>query len=129
MHIVGIGTEIVECLRIAQLIERHQDLFLARVYSTAEIQFCSARAEATQNYAAHWAAKQAVLKTLGISWVPGLLWTELEIVRTHVATPMVSLSGLAARVAEDRGIERFIVSLAHCRTHATAYVMAVSDEP
>jgi holo-[acyl-carrier protein] synthase len=57
------------------------------------------------------------------------LWTELEIVRTHVATPMVSLSGLAARVAEDRGIERFIVSLAHCRTHATAYVMAVSDEP
>jgi holo-[acyl-carrier protein] synthase len=128
MRVVGIGTEIVECLRIAQLIERHQDLFLARVFSPAEIQFCAARSEATQHFAAHWAGKQAVLKTLGISWVPGVLWTELEIVRSAGTAPTVSLGGLAARVAEDRGIERFVVSLAHCRTHATAYVLAVNEE-
>jgi len=128
MRIVGIGTEIVECLRIAQLIERHQDLFLARVYTPAEIQFCSARAEATQYFSSHWAAKQAVLKTLAISWVPGVLWTELEIVRVPGVALGVSLRGLAARVAEERGIERFLVSLAHCRTHATAYVLAVSED-
>jgi holo-[acyl-carrier protein] synthase len=128
MRVIGVGTEIVECLRIAQLIERHQDLFLSRVFAAAEIQFCSARAAATQHFAAHWAAKQAVLKTLGISWVPGVLWTDLEIVRAAGSAPAVALGGLAAQVAEERGIERFVVSLAHCRTHATAYVLAVSDE-
>lgn len=128
MRIVGVGTEIVECLRIAQLIERHQDLFLARVFAESEIRFCSARASATQNFAAHWAGKLAVLKTLGISWMPGVHWTDLEIVRGSEGPPSVLLAGLAARVAEERRIGHFLVSLAHCRSHATAYVVAVSDE-
>lgn len=128
MRIVGVGTEIVECLRIAQLIERHQDLFLARVFAESEIRFCSARASATQHFAAHWAGKLAVLKALGISWIPGVSWTDLEIVRVLEGPPTVSLVGLAARVAEERRIERFLVSLARCRTHATAYVVAVSDD-
>ena len=34
MNILGIGTDIVECLRIAQMIERHGELFVGRVYTT-----------------------------------------------------------------------------------------------
>ena len=37
MSVVGIGTDIVECLRIAQMIERHGELFINRVYTPAEI--------------------------------------------------------------------------------------------
>jgi holo-[acyl-carrier protein] synthase len=59
MNVVGIGTDIVECLRIAQMIERHGELFLRRVYTTREIEYCSARKAATQHYAGRWAAKEA----------------------------------------------------------------------
>src|SRR4029078_11821800 len=32
MKILGIGTDIIECLRIAAMIEKHGELFLTRVY-------------------------------------------------------------------------------------------------
>ena len=48
MSVVGIGTDIIECLRVAQMIERHGELFLTRVYTAHEIDYCSARKAATR---------------------------------------------------------------------------------
>ncbi len=59
MTVIGIGTDIVECLRIAQMIERHGELFLTRVFTPREIEYCSSRKAATQHYAGRWAAKEA----------------------------------------------------------------------
>lgn len=36
MDIVGIGSDIVECLRIGRMIEQHGEVFLARVYTERE---------------------------------------------------------------------------------------------
>ena len=66
MSVIGIGTDIVECLRIAQMIERHGELFIGRVYTPHEIGYCSARKAATQHYAGRWAAKESVLKALDL---------------------------------------------------------------
>ena len=63
--IEGIGTEIAECLRIAQMIQRYGDLFLRRVYTPHEIDYCNARRMATQHFASHWAGKRAILRALG----------------------------------------------------------------
>ena len=46
MEIVGIGTDIVECVRIARMIEHHGELFLTRVYTDREIRYCRARKRA-----------------------------------------------------------------------------------
>ena len=35
MNVIGIGTDIVECLRIAQMVERHGELFLLSVTNPA----------------------------------------------------------------------------------------------
>ena len=56
MNVIGIGTDIVETLRIAQMIERHGELFLHRVYTLREIEYCSARKAATQHYTVNSAA-------------------------------------------------------------------------
>ena len=40
MDIVGIGTDIVECLRIGRMIEQHGEMFLTRVYTSREIRYC-----------------------------------------------------------------------------------------
>ena len=68
---LDIGTDIVECLRIAQMIERHGELFLTRVFTPREIEYCSSRKAATQHYAGRWAAKEAILKALGTGWSRG----------------------------------------------------------
>ena len=129
MNIVGIGTDIVECLRIAQMIERHGELFIGRVYTPLEIDYCSARKAATQHYAGRWAAKEAILKSLGTGWVRGISWRDMEIVNDMGGQPSVKLRGGALDAARRRGIELVHISISHCRSHATAYATAVGAGP
>ena len=127
MHILGIGTDIVECLRIAQMIERHGELFINRVYTDAEIEYCNARKATTQHYAARWAAKEAVLKALGTGWRRGVSWRDIEIRNDKSGAPTVQLGGGARDVMEQAGIRRLHVTISHCRSHAVAYVIAEGE--
>ena len=68
MNVIGIGTDIVECLRIAKMIDRHGELFISRVYTKNEIRYCQSRKQSTQHFAGRWAAKEAILKALGTGW-------------------------------------------------------------
>lgn len=124
MPILGVGTDIIECLRIAQMIERHGELFIARVYTDHEIEYCATRKAATQHYAGRWAAKEAVLKALGTGWVRGIGWRDVEVRHTPAGGPIVRLYGGAREVLERSGIETIHLSISHCRSHATAYAVA-----
>jgi holo-[acyl-carrier protein] synthase len=128
MNIVGIGTDIVECLRIAQMIERHGELFIGRVYTPREIEYCSARAAATQHYAGRWAAKEAVLKAMGTGWAKGISWRDIEVRSQPDGQPTIALAGGAREACERLGIARMLITISHCRTHATAYALAVGKE-
>src|SRR3972149_7774194 len=110
MQILGIGTDIVECLRIAQMIERHGELFITRVYTDAEIEYCRSRMAATQHYAGRWAAKEAVLKALGTGWRQGIHWRDVEICSQPSGQPTVTLRGAAREVLEKAGIRRMHIS-------------------
>ena len=128
MHILGIGTDIVECLRIAQMIERHGELFINRVYTDHEIEYCRARKAATQHYAGRWAAKEAVLKALGTGWRRGISWRDIEIRNEPGGRPVVSLRAGARDRQEELGIRNILVSISHCRSHAMAYALALAAE-
>lgn len=128
MKIVGIGTDIVECLKIAKLIERHGELFLSRVFTRREIEFCSSRKAATQNYTANWAAKEAVLKALGAGRIGGIEWRDIEVLELTSGQPSIRLAGRPRELCEQRRVGEIRVSVAHCRTHATAYALAIERE-
>lgn len=128
MSIYGIGTDIVECLRIAQMIERHGELFIGRVYTPQEIQYCQSRKQATQHFAGRWAAKEAVLKALGTGWRRGISWRDVEIRNERSGSPVVTLYGGARDYIEQAGISQVMISISHCRSHATAYALAISQE-
>ena len=125
MNIIGIGTDIVETLRIAQMIERHGELFLLRVFTPYEVDYCSARKAATQHYAGRWAAKEAVLKALGTGWSRGITWRDVEVRNEIGGKPHIVLDGGALDVSRRLGIEQMLISISHCRAYATAYALAV----
>ncbi len=128
MRIVGIGTDITECLRIARMIERHGDLFINRVYTPEEVRYCQSRKQSTQHYTGRWAAKEAVLKALGTGWVQGINFRDIEIRNQPGGKPSVAVRGSARDLVEKLGIGQLLVSISHCRTHATAYAMAIARE-
>ena len=125
MNVIGIGTDIVETLRIAHMIERHGELFLLRVFTPHEVGYCSARKAATQHYAGRWAAKEAVLKALGTGWSRGIAWRDIEVRNEIGGKPHIALDGGALEVSRRLGIEQMLISISHCRTYATAYALAV----
>lgn len=125
MEIAGIGTQVADCLRVRKLIERHAETFLAQVYTVREQVFCRDRAHATEHYAAVWAAKEAVFRSLGTTWRKGMAWTDVEIVCENPVEPLVVVSGPTKDLLEGRGVRTILVTMAHTRAFATATAIAL----
>ena len=125
MPVIAIGTDIVEVVRIGQMIERHGEIFLNRVYTDDEIRYCQRRKEYTQHFAGRWAAKEAVMKSLGTGWSRGVGWRDIEICTSRSGAPSIVLRGAAREIAAQAGICDVLISISHCRTFATATAIAV----
>lgn len=108
----GIGIDLLEIDRLERALKRHPRL-AARVFTDAERDYAAARARPGRHLAARFAAKEAVVKALGLSSGFGL--REIEIVGGE--PPTVRLSGRAAAAVEG---ERIDVSLTHSREFAAA---------
>lgn len=129
MDIYGIGTDIVECLRIRKMIERHGETFLRRVYTDREISYCHGRKRAMEHFAGRWAAKEAIFKSLGTGWQRGLSWTDVEIRLDPQGRPSVFVCGAARELAATRNVANILISISHCRSYATAYALAIARRP
>lgn len=124
-NVIGIGTDIIECHRVAQMIEKHEDVFIQRVYTPTEIEYCGCRKAATQHYAGRWAAKEAILKAIGTGWAKGIQWTDIEVVNEMGGKPKVRLGGQAKVICDSRGIHEVLISISHCHAFATAFATAI----
>lgn len=106
--------------RVAQQYTDGGRPFSERVWTAAELEYCDGKAE---RLAARWAAKEAVLKTLGVG-LPGLALTDIE-VGNDEGRPVISLSGRALEQANSLGIREWSLSLSHDGGMAVAMVAAV----
>jgi holo-[acyl-carrier protein] synthase len=128
MSIVSSGTDIVECLRIAQLIDQHGEAFLRRIYTPKEIEYCSARSMSTQHYAARWAAKKAVLQALGVGLRGGMTWKDIEVQSERHGKARIGLAGVVRDVSVAKRINQIHVSLSSCRTMAVAFAILERED-
>ena len=126
MQIIGIGTDIIECSRIGQMLDRHGERFTNHVFTEEEFRYCSGRKIAEQHFAGRWAAKEAVLKALGTGWAAGLTWTDVEVVIQTGGKPTIRLHQGAAQKAAELGITEVLISISHCKSYATATAIAAA---
>ena len=126
MSIIGHGIDIVATDRIQQMLDEHGERFLNRCFTVAEQQYCASnRRRYIEHLAGRFAAKEAVLKALGTGWRGGIAWTDIEILRQPSGQPGVTLTGECQIVAAARGITRWLISISHIETHATASAIAL----
>jgi holo-[acyl-carrier protein] synthase len=112
----GVGIDLLEIDRMERALQRHPRL-AERVFTAAEREYAAARARPARHLAARFAAKEAVVKALGLSDGFGL--GEIEVVAGE--PPTVRLSGRAAEAGQGLDIK---VSLTHSRDTAAAVAVA-----
>ena len=125
MSILGHGIDLVECARIAKVLENHGQRFLRRVLTPAERERASEYKHPIPFIAGRWAAKEAILKMIGTGWRGRIAWTDMEILPDPSGRPVVTLTGETARHAERIGIRRVLISITHTRNHAAASALGV----
>ena len=121
--VVGLGVDLVDIDRIRGVIER-QARFVERTYTADEAAYCAARKVPWERYAARFAAKEAVMKAMGVG-LGAVGLTEIEVVRADSGQPSVRLHGRAAALADDLGITGWHLSLSHARDVAQATAIAL----
>ncbi len=118
-----VGIDIIETARIRDVLERHTDRFLGRVYTEWERSYCRRN---VLHLAGRWAAKEAVSTVLGLG-VRGVGWRAIEIRRTRMGQPTVTLHGRAEARREAMGLaDPLTVSISHIRELAVAVAVGVS---
>lgn len=119
---IFVGNDIIEVSRIANLIENNK--FLHRIFSDAEIGYCEGKANKAQNYAARFAAKEAVFKALSskLDSNYSINWKDISIEKDDNGRPVIVLYNHS----EIFDNYRFDVSLSHVRDYAVANVVMYS---
>ena len=126
MQIIGVGLDVTEIERVADMIERYGDRFLHRVFTEGEIAYCNARRDFASSFAARFAAKEAAMKALGTGHSRGVFWKGIEVVRHHGPPQIRFHEGAAARF-QSMGGTGSLLTLTHSRELAIAHVMLLKD--
>jgi len=122
--IVGHGIDLTEVARIEAMLAEHGERFLDRCFTPREVADAGDGPRRVEHLAARFAAKEAALKALGTGWAQGVGWTDVAVEREASGAPRLVVTGVAARIAAERAIARWHVSLTHTRDHAVASVIA-----
>ncbi|KIO26719.1 hypothetical protein M407DRAFT_24037, partial [Tulasnella calospora MUT 4182] len=99
--------------------------FVSRNYTDAEIAYCQSQPNPAASFAARWAGKEAVFKSLGVSSKgAGAAMKDIEILPNADGVPEVVLRGDAKVAADSKKISKVHVSLSHSDTVAIAFAQA-----
>lgn len=119
---IGIGADLVDVERFRRVLARTPRL-AERVFTESERADAGRRRDPTEMLAARLAAKEAVMKALGVG-LGRFPLHDVEVVRAPSGAPSVRLHRAAAAVAGDCGVSDWRLTLTH--THALAQAVAVA---
>lgn len=125
--IVGSGFDLARIDRIARALARRSEAFERRVFTPREIAHCRSSVRPEARFAECFAVKEAVFKALGTGWGRGGRFLDIETCpeegREFVGGAGISLSGRAAQVAAELGVERSCAAVSRASGYATALVV------
>ena len=124
--IAGTGIDIVDISRFERFVADENLPLIRRLFTSAEIDYCSSRKRCAQHFALRFAAKEAFLKALGTGLREGLSWQDMEVVHDHYGKPGLKLTGEADRLYRERGLTGCHLSLSHDGNAAVASVILES---
>jgi holo-[acyl-carrier protein] synthase len=128
MEIVAHGIDLVDCPRIEQMIQRHGERFVNRVFTAGEQAYARKNKNEVEKLAGRFAAKEAILKLIGTGWRGKIAWTDIEVINNAAGQPEVTLGGEVRKIADKLGIQHISVSITHTANFAIASAVALAQK-
>lgn len=120
---IGIGVDLCEIDRMRAALGRTPTL-RARLFTGDEQAYCDRRKDPTERYAARFAAKEAVMKAMGVG-MGACKWREIEVAKASSGAPSVRLHGGAQVLADRLGIREWRLTMTHTNRVAEAIAVAL----
>ena len=117
-----IGVDIVSVRRMGEAIGRQGKRFLDRVFTKAEQTYCEKKRNKFENYAARFAAKEAVIKAKK-GGRGRFSFREIEVARGLNGAPTIHLTPAARKKLGISASAQFELTMAHEREFAIAVVV------
>lgn len=123
--LIGLGCDIIETERIKNVLAKHGDRFLKRIFTEEEQAYCNSLKYPHKHYAARWAAKEAVSKCFTTGIGEHLDWTSVSVYHGSRKEPLVRLDAKGTALLKEVGATNVWLSLSHIDTHAMAVAALV----
>jgi holo-[acyl-carrier protein] synthase len=125
--IIGCGIDLVKIERIEKIIKRWGDNLTSKMFTPLEREHCKKRkSNKYQSYAGKFAAKEALLKALGLG-LRGVNWTEIEISNNELGQPIIKTSGKLNIIASKKGVSKYFLTISHTKDYVIAEVILESS--
>ena len=119
---IGVGLDVVDIDRFRRTLERTPTM-VAKLFTAGERAYAETAKDPTERYAARFAAKEAVMKALGVG-LGSIDWHDVEVVRADSGRPTLVITGRAAALVAEQGISTWHLSLTHSALVAEAIAIA-----
>ena len=126
--ISGIGCDVVELRRVADVYEKHGERFVHRILTTEELPLFNKRKALGEErlyafLASRWAVKEAISKALGTGITAEVSFHAMEILHNASGAPMVLFKGELKDRLQEEGI--FVhISITDERNVVVAFAVA-----
>ena len=128
MQICGLGTDIIEIIRVKEALNRFAGRFRERVYTAKELILAHNKSNHAAYFAGRWAAKEAAAKALGCGIGEKCAFTDIEVLNDRQGRPVMRFSGAAAKTAEELKVSEIKLSISHENHYAVATVILCSKD-
>lgn len=120
--ILGIGVDAVDIERFRRSLERTPSM-RERLFTPLELEYVAPKADPVPSLAARFAAREAVMKSLGVG-LGAFGFHDVWVDRRPSGEPTLVVEAAAHKLASAAGVTAWHLSITHTDTIAIAYVVA-----
>ena len=122
--IFGTGLDIIEIGRIKKSLAKYSSRFENKIFTDGEINYCQLQADPGKHFAARFAVKEAVSKSLGTGITHEVGFKDIEVVNQTSGKPIVKMGGRGKILFEKLNLKFIHISISHDRHYAIAHAIA-----
>lgn len=118
ININGIGTDIIEIERLRKAYSRKGQAFLNKIFTEKEKKYCLKFKDSIPHFAARFAAKEAVVKAIGVGFGKEITFKDIEVINDLNGKPEIKVS---MNLQSKFDFSDILITISHSEKYAIAF--------